>query len=463
MGSQSLTGYVDDVPYTFHFTRELAPAWLDFVVTLHGFEAPSRTHGFTWCELGCGQGLTAAIFAGTHPTGDFHGIDAYAPHIERARRLCAGAGVYNLTLHATDFASACEQDLPPFDYIVAHGVYTWIDAQGKGDMRRFIDRHLKPGGVVFVSYNSMPGWANDSPFQFLVREVARTTAGSSTQQFVAAVKQIDALTAAGAPALASSYMATGGLEKLRQDLPNNYFAHEFLPSAWQPLYVTQVRADMAGLGLVPAGSATVRENFDSFVLTRAAREALADIADADVRELARDFFLDQRFRRDVFVRGARRISDEERDQRLMDSVFDLQHPVGLVEYAMKTQAGTFDFDNPTTRNVIDAFRTGPKRLADMPSDAASEVDPLSGVLALCAANQIRPVEATSANVAKLNRALLEHIGGTESLRFVALPSGTGVAVSQALAAEPRAGEVVSVDRLRWREFVSRWNGGTVER
>jgi len=456
MGSHSPTGYVDDVPYTFHFTRELAPAWLDFVVTLHGFEAPCRARGFTWCELGCGQGLTAAILAGTHPTGEFHGIDAYAPHVDQARRLCASAGVHNLALHATDFASACEQDLPPFDYIVAHGVYTWIDAQGKGDVCRFIDRHLKPGGVVLLSYNSMPGWANDGPFQFLVREVAATTAGSSTQQFVAAVKQIEALTAAGAPALASSYMATGGLEKLRQDLPNNYFAHEFLPSAWQPLYVTQVRADMARLGLVPAGSATVRENFDSFVLTSAAREALVDIVDVDVRELARDFFLDQRFRRDVFVRGARRISDEERDRGLMEFVFDLQHPVGMVEYSMKTQSGTFDFDSPTARGVVDALRTGPKRLADIPSDTASDVDALSSVLALYAANQIRPVEATIADVAKLNQALLEHVDGTESLRFVALPSGTGVAVSPTLAAEPREGEVVSTDRLRWWEFVDRY-------
>jgi len=456
MSSLSTTGYVDDVPYTFHFARELAPAWLDFVVTLCGFEAPSRAAGFTWCELGCGQGLTAAIFAGTHPTGEFHGIDAFEPHIDRARRLCESAGVHNLTLHATDFASACEQGLPKFDYIVAHGVYTWIDAQGRNDMRRFIDRHLKPGGVVFVSYNAMPGWANDGPFQFLVREVAGTIFGSSTEQFIAAVKQVDALTAAGAPALASSYMASGGLEKLRKELPNNYFAHEFLPSAWQPLYVTQVRADMAAAGLVPAGSATICENFDSFVLSRSAREALANIADADVRELARDFFLDQRFRRDVFVRGARRISDEERDHRLSECVFDLQHPIDLVDYGMKTSAGTFDFDNPSARAVVEALRTGPKRVADMPIVADSDVDPLSSVLALCAANQLRAVNATVADVGRLNKALLDHIGGADSLRFFALPSGTAVTVSPVLAAEPREGEVVSTDRLRWREFVDRY-------
>ena len=77
MGSHSASRYVNDVPYTFHFARELTPAWLDFVATLSGFEAPAATDRFAWCELGCGQGLTAAIIAATHPRGEFHAIDAY--------------------------------------------------------------------------------------------------------------------------------------------------------------------------------------------------------------------------------------------------------------------------------------------------------------------------------------------------------------------------------------------------
>src|SRR6266550_46651 len=137
MGSHSASGYVNDIPYAFHFARELAPAWLDFVVTLSGFGAPSRAGAYAWCELGCGQGVTAAIIAGTHPTGEFHGIDAFPPHIVRARGLCNNAGIANLTLHALDFASAIDLDLPCFDYIVAHGVYSWIDSRSRDDMRRF--------------------------------------------------------------------------------------------------------------------------------------------------------------------------------------------------------------------------------------------------------------------------------------------------------------------------------------
>jgi SAM-dependent methyltransferase len=463
MGSHSAHGYVNDVPYTYHFTRELAPAWLDFVVALSGFEPPSRADGFTWCELGCGQGLTAAIFAGTHPTGEFHGIDAFAPHIDQARRLRERAGIDNLALHAIDFAAAGELELPNFDYIVAHGVYTWIDARGRDDMRQFIDRRLKPGGVVYISYNSMPGWTSDVSFQYLVRAMAGTVAGDSTEQFRAAAKMIDAFTEAGAPALKSSVMATGGLTQLRATLPSNYFAHEFLPPAWQPMYVTQMRADMADLGLVPAGSATIRENFDSFVLPPAARAALETVADPNLRDLVRDYFLNQRFRRDVFVREASRLDETSRDQRLTEMVFDLQRPVEMIECAMDTHAGRLEFESPAARAVIDALRTGPKRIADIVDDSIPRADLLANALALYAAGEIRAAEPTIVDVQRLNAALAAHVGMLEPVRFYALPSGTGVAVDPELTVERREGEIVPPERERWWNFIERYRADVVRR
>src|SRR6185436_15923528 len=121
-----------------------------------------------------------------------------------------------------------------------------------------------------------------------------------------------AINTVGAPSLSASFMLTKALKQLREQLPNSYFSHEFLPKAWQPMYVTQVRGDMATIGLEPVGTAHIRENFSSFVLSEAARNALAMIGAADLRELARDYFLDQRFRRDVYTRGARPISEGER-------------------------------------------------------------------------------------------------------------------------------------------------------
>ncbi|MGH7115007.1 MAG: class I SAM-dependent methyltransferase, partial [Stellaceae bacterium] len=304
--TSNVRGYVADIPYLRDFKPMLAPAWLDHVALVSGVEPPARGDGFAWCDLGCGQGVTAAILAATHPRGRFHGIDAMPVHIEHARRLAAEAGVANLRLEAIDFAAALERDLPPFDYIVAHGVYSWVDGEAQAALRRLIDRQLKPGGLVYISCNAMPGWARDLPFQHLLSELGRHGSGGSAARLAEAADIIRAMAAAGAPALNGS-PTLAQLEARPDEYPVAYLVHEFMHAAWWPLYVTELRAAMAEIGLAPVGSASLIENFDALVLSEPARALLARIADPDLRELARDFFLDQRLRCDVFDRGNRRL------------------------------------------------------------------------------------------------------------------------------------------------------------
>src|SRR5436305_12805217 len=129
MMAREIDGYAADIPYLRDFKAMLAPAWLDHVALVCGIEPPARQSSFAWCDLGCGQGVTAAILAATHPSGVFHGIDAMPVHIDHARRLAAAAAIPKVQFHATNFAAALELPLPQFDYIVPHGVYTWIDRQ----------------------------------------------------------------------------------------------------------------------------------------------------------------------------------------------------------------------------------------------------------------------------------------------------------------------------------------------
>src|ERR1700747_3473347 len=115
-------GYAADIPYLRDFKPMVAPAWLDHVALVAGIEPPIRRNDFAWCDLGCGQGVTAAILAATHPAGVFHGIDVMAVHIDHARRLAAEAAISNVSFHISRFAAALDLELPRFDYIVVHGV-----------------------------------------------------------------------------------------------------------------------------------------------------------------------------------------------------------------------------------------------------------------------------------------------------------------------------------------------------
>jgi SAM-dependent methyltransferase len=175
-------GYVTDVPYVPIVHQHLAPAWLDHVAVISGLLPPARKDEFAWCDLGCGLGTTAVMLAATHPYGLFHGIDAMPEHTDRGRRFAAEGEVANVIFHTADFVTAGRLELPKFDYIVAHGVYSWVGPQVRSDVRSFIESRLKPGGLVYLGYYAMPGRAADLPFQRLVRAIDETCKGDSTQR-----------------------------------------------------------------------------------------------------------------------------------------------------------------------------------------------------------------------------------------------------------------------------------------
>jgi len=445
--TEDITAYTTDIPYLRDFKPMLAPAWLDHVALVGGIEPPERQIGFAWCDLGCGQGVTAAILAATHPSATFCGVDAMAAHVDHGSRLAAAAAISNICFHAADFAAAIEFELPPFDYIVAHGVYSWIDRESQGALRRFIDRHLKPGGLVYLSYNALPGWMRDLPFQRLVREVGRTLHGDSAARFAAAAAIAHALADAGVPALAESYILKE-LKERPEDYSPAYVVHEFMPTAWRPLWVTEVRTEMAAIGFQPVGSATLSENLDWMVLDEPARNTLAAITDDDARELVRDYYLDQRLRCDVFARDSRRLGPDERARSLFSSSFALARPLLDIRYKTATPAGTLAYDSPGARAIIAAVAARPRSLAGSGKD-------LKALLTLCAAGDVMPVEPVKVPVSDINRILCARVDGPEEIRWLALPCGTAVGVDRGLLRLLRDGDEIDDVRFPgWAGFLA---------
>jgi Predicted methyltransferase regulatory domain len=220
---------------------------------------------------------------------------------------------------------------------------------------------------------------------------------------------------------------------------------------WRPLYVTEVRAAMATIGLVPVGSTTLIENFDRLVLSDSARETLACIADPDLRELARDFFLDQRLRCDVFDRGNRRLDPTECAERLLASPLALGRPAAAIRYTTTTPAGARAYDTPTARRIVAALAAGPRSLSDL--GPAPEL--LENALTLCAAGDVMPVEPGGEQVARLNRAIWQRLDGPEEIRWLALPCGTALETDRRLLRSLSAGAEID-DELYpgWRGFLA---------
>src|SRR5512134_312146 len=225
-------GYVVDVGYTHGYFRELSPALLRFVALLAGVEAP-RAGPFVYYELGCGNGYSTALHAAADPQGSFVGVDFNPTHIHNAQRLARDAGLDNVRFLEKSFGELQPESLPPADYIGVHGVWTWVGEAQRVQLLEFMRRALKPGGLVYLSYNCMAGLAQVAPLQRLLNEHANLGAGDRIEKVRRSMEFATGLQKAGARFFAVNPLAGARLADMGRHDPH-YLAHEYYNANWSP-------------------------------------------------------------------------------------------------------------------------------------------------------------------------------------------------------------------------------------
>ncbi len=145
----------DAIPYRHGAVPESHPARTGAIARLLGIPA-ALPEGCRVLELGCGEGMNLLPLAERFPRAHFTGVDFSATQIATAETARTAAGLANARLVCADLR---EFELEPgaFDYIVAHGVYSWVTDEVKDRLLAVIGRGLAPAGVGYVSYNTQPG------------------------------------------------------------------------------------------------------------------------------------------------------------------------------------------------------------------------------------------------------------------------------------------------------------------
>jgi SAM-dependent methyltransferase len=281
----------------------------------------------TACELGFGQGVSANIHAAAMPAR-WYGTDFSPTHVAHARRLAAAssADVVLSDEAFTDFTR--RPDLPDFDFIGLHGTWTWISDDDRAAIVDFVRRKLRVGGVLYVSYNTLPGWATFTPLRALMAEHAErvgTRAQSGVDRLTGALDFIDTLLAAN-PAYARANPQVADVFKQMKAKDKAYLAHELMTRHWVPMDFGTMAKWLEPAKVSFACSANLIEHFDAVNLTTEQRECLAKIPDVQLRESARDFMANQQFRRDYWVKGASRLTAPEQIERLRAERFILVTP-----------------------------------------------------------------------------------------------------------------------------------------
>jgi methyltransferase-like protein len=298
MTTSTTTSY-DDVPYECKPLYSAHPNSLAVAARLRGLTAPPPSNCRV-LELGCATGGNLIPMAYGLPTSRFVGVDLSQRQIAEGHRLCQQLELPNVELHAVSIADI-DKSWGTFDYIICHGVYSWVPPAIQERILWICRNLMTPQGVAFISYNTYPGWHLRRVVRDLMKyHSARFEDPESKVYQARTILNFMAAASASAKSPLSRVFAeeSGNLQKAA----DYYLYHEHLEDANQPFYFHEFVAQARAAGLDYLGEAWIHSRMDD--LPPKVQEALETIS-SDLIDLEQflDYIRARTFRRTLLCHG----------------------------------------------------------------------------------------------------------------------------------------------------------------
>ncbi len=292
----------DAFPYLSGAFPVTTPEYLRTVAHLFGLDAPAPERARV-LELGCAAGGNVIPFAARYPHAEVTGIDLSQVQVEAGQRAIAAMGLKNVKLEQASIADL-DKSLGEFDYIICHGVYSWVPPEVQEAILRIASQCLSPDGIAYVSYNTYPGWKAKE----VVRDAMRLRAdgrGDAGERLAYARGMIDFLhDMAPQDSLLSKIMGDN-IQTIRHGR-DYYLVHEFLELCNSPCYFRDFLANARKQGLDYLGEAHVSSMFANNYGAEQAKLLLAECEGDQIRlEQLLDFLGNRTFRQTLLVHAER--------------------------------------------------------------------------------------------------------------------------------------------------------------
>ncbi|MEY4504139.1 MAG: hypothetical protein RL154_432 [Pseudomonadota bacterium] len=299
-------GYITDINYTFGYYEELNPLRIKIAFLNNNIAFPEIGNA---CELGFGQGLSSSIHACASVV-NWYGTDFNSAQTLFATDLVKVAAS-NAKFYDDSFAEFCNRDdLPNFDYIALHGIWSWISPENQSIIVDFIRRKLNVGGVLYISYNTQPGWAPMVPMRELMAQYYSVYSQKSktvVERIDDSLDFIDKLFATDPSFVKNNPSIMSKINGIKEQ-NRNYLAHEYFNKDWHPVSFEKMSELLSSAKLSYVCSANFLDHIDALNLTPEQKELLDGISDINFKQSVRDFILNQQFRKDYWVKGSKKLN-----------------------------------------------------------------------------------------------------------------------------------------------------------
>jgi methyltransferase-like protein/SAM-dependent methyltransferase len=330
----------EQIPYTSYPFVEAHPNRMATVAALFGLSPPPVPRARV-LELGCAAGDNLIPMAASLPEGRFVGIDQSPRQVAQGMSTIRAVGLKNIELRKMSILEV-GPDLGTFDYIICHGVYSWVPANVQDKILAICSQSLAKSGVALVSYNIYPGWH----LRGILREAMLFHAGEIPDpqaRLKAARGFLDFMAQyVWDPNGAFAAYLREQRERLARE-PDAYLFHEFLEEVNQPLYFHEFLERATAQKLKHIGDARLRSM--ACAAPEPSRAALGGLTPNVLRqEEYLDFLRCRTFRRTLLCHA----DVEVRPAPLVEAVEGLQAAVSVAPGAIDPQIRP---------NVVESFRT----------------------------------------------------------------------------------------------------------
>ena len=337
----------DVTPYPGNAYASTHPSRLAAIAALFGQPCAAPASGRT-LEIGCASGENLLPMAAAFPQARFIGLDLSQVQIDAARAAQQELGLANIEFICGDILTASASELGKFDYVIAHGIYSWLPPAVQTAMLALCRDCLAEGGVAYVSYNTLPGWH----MRGIIRDMMLFHAElyPNPQAQVQQAKLLLDFMVAHVPAESNPYgqYLRSELQMVSQ-VSANYLAHDHLEVHNEALYFRDfmVRARAAGLDYL--GESEFASMAGAGIAPAALAQLRAEITDIVRQEQYFDFMRNRTFRMTLLMHGGTAINRNLAATSL----------AGLYVTSALAPAGAVDLaDNSSARFLVGSSGSG---------------------------------------------------------------------------------------------------------
>ena len=290
----------DELPYPGAPFPQTHPLRLSTIGALFGMQ-PADVRNCRVLELGCADGGNLIPMAIEMPESQFVGFDLSARQIDSGNKIREALGLENVRLEHRDVMDV-DATLGTFDYVIAHGVFSWVSNEVQEKIFAIASELLNPQGIAYISYNTYPGWHMRGMLRDMM--LYHTRQFSDTQTRIDQARALINFLADAVPVRDSPYglLISGELASM-QSWSDTYIFHESLEVHNEPVYFHQFAERAAKHELRYLGEA----NFSAMLASQFASDIATTLSQIgrDIVEMEQymDFVRNRMFRQTLLCRA----------------------------------------------------------------------------------------------------------------------------------------------------------------